>query len=148
MEFRRFKKREQCEATGETFEDHTVLFCQLVDWVCQRNIPGDLTFDSSFSFSNAEYLNHIHSKQDQSDRSRGYVGDLKTNRKLEWKGRILKADALAAEIPSEDRQELRRGDKRQWYFTCTVGIPNVNHKVRIVILWKHREEIRKPARSS
>lgn len=31
LEFRRFKKREQCEATGETFQDHTVLFCQLVD---------------------------------------------------------------------------------------------------------------------
>ena len=41
LEFRRFRKREQCEATGETFEDHTELFCQLVDWVCERDIPGD-----------------------------------------------------------------------------------------------------------
>ena len=138
LEFRRFKKRDQCEATGETFEDHTVLFCQLVDWVCERNIPGDFTFDSYFS--NAENLNHIHSKQDAAGRSRGYVGDLKTNRKLEWKGRTLKADALAAQIPPEDRQELRRGDKRQWSFTCTVRIPNVNHKVRIVILWKQRRD--------
>ncbi len=138
LEFRRFKKRDQCEATGETFEDHTVLFCQLVDWVCERNIPGDFTFDSYFS--NAENLNHIHSKQDETGRARGYVGDLKTNRKLEWKGRTLKADALAAEIPFEDRKELRRGDKRQWYFTCTVRIPNVNHKVRIVILWKHKRD--------
>jgi len=138
LEFRRFKKRDQCAATGETFEDHTVLFCQLVDWVCERNIPDDFTFDSYFS--NPENLNHIHSKQDTSGRSRGYVGDLKTNRKLEWKGRTLKADALAAEIPSKDRQELRRGDKRQWSFTCTVRIPNVNHKLRIVILWKHRRD--------
>lgn len=138
LEFRRFKKRDQCEATGETFEDHTVLFCQLVDWVCERNIPGDFTFDSYFS--NAENLNHIHSKQDATGRARGYVGDLKTNRKLEWKGRTLKANELAAEIPFADRQELRRGDKRQYSFTCTVRIPHVDHKVRIVILWKHKRD--------
>jgi hypothetical protein len=48
LEFHRFKKREQCEATGETFQDHGVLFRQLVDWVCQREIPGDFTFDSYF----------------------------------------------------------------------------------------------------
>ncbi len=138
LEFRRFKKRDQCEATGETFEDHTVLFCQLVDWVCERNIPGDFTFDSYFS--NAENLNHIHSKTDATGRARGYVGDLKTNRKLEWKGRTLKGTELAAEIPFEDRQELRRGDSRQYYFTCTVRIPKVNHKVRIVIIWKHKRD--------
>jgi DDE superfamily endonuclease len=138
LEFRRFKKRDQCEATGETFEDHAVLFCQLVDWVCAHGIPGDFTFDSYFT--NAENLNHIHAQQDGAGRSRGYVGDLKTNRKLEWKGRTLKATELAAEIPFDDRKELRRGDKRQWYFTCTVHIPNVNHKVRIVILWKHKRD--------
>ncbi len=31
LEFRRFRKREQCEATGEAFFDHTKLCCQLVD---------------------------------------------------------------------------------------------------------------------
>ena len=82
----------------------------------------------------------IHSIQDATGRSRGCVGDLKLNRKLEWKGRTLKATELAAEIPFEDRQELRRGDKRQYYFTCTVRIPNVNHKVRVVILWKHKRD--------
>ena len=138
LEFRRFKKRDQCEATGEALEDHTVLFCQWVDGVCERNIPGDFTFDSDFS--NAENLNHIHSKQNATGRARGDVGDLKTNRKREWKGRTLKATELAAEIPFEDRQELRRGDTRQYYFTCTVRIPNVNHKVRVVILWKHKRD--------
>ena len=49
LEFRRFKKRDQCEASGEAFEDHGVLFRQLVDWVCEREIPGDFTFDSYFS---------------------------------------------------------------------------------------------------
>jgi hypothetical protein len=37
LDFRRFKKREQCEATGETFEDHGLLFRQLIDEVCQRD---------------------------------------------------------------------------------------------------------------
>lgn len=138
LEFRRFKKREQCEATGETFLDHTTLFCELVDWVCGRQIPGDFTFDSYFT--NAENLNHIHSKQDEGGRSRGYVGDLKFNRKLQWKGKEIRADALAASIPPEDRKELRRGDKRQWYFTCSLHIPKVNHKVRIVIIWNHRRD--------
>ena len=76
LQFRRFKKRDQCEAKGEAFEDHR----QLIDWVCEREIPGDFTFDSYFS--SAENLNHLHSKQNDRGESRGYVGDLKTNRKL------------------------------------------------------------------
>jgi hypothetical protein len=138
LEFRRFKKRDQCEATGEKFLDHTQLFCELVDWVCEREIPGEFTFDSYFT--NAENLNHIHSKQDQHQRPRAYVGDLKFNRKVEWKGRAWRADELAASIPSEDRKELRRGDQRQWCFTCTLHIPKVNHKVRMVIVWNQRRD--------
>jgi len=138
LDFRRFKKREQCEATDETFQDHGVLFRDLIDWVCEREIPGIFTFDSYFS--SAENLNHIHGKQDQSGRSRGYVGDLKFNRKLWFKGRECKAQDFAATIPREDRKELRRGDVRQWYFTCTVRMPNVNHPVRILILWQNRRD--------
>lgn len=138
LEFRRFRKREQCEATGERFEDHTQLFCQLVDWVCERDIPGDFTFDSYFT--NAGILNHIHGKRDKFDRPRAYVGDLKFNRKIHWKGRELRADEMAASIPPSSRKEVRRGDKRQWYFTCTIRIPQVNHKVRIVILWNKRRD--------
>ena len=140
LEFRRFRKREQCEATGEEFLDHTKLCCQLVDWVCQREIPGDFTFDSYFT--NAEILNHIHGKQDRFGRPRGYVGDLKFNRKLEWKGQVIRADGLAATIAPESRKPIRRGQKQQWYFTATLHIPGVQHKVRIVILWhkKHDKE--------
>ena len=138
LEFRRFKKREQCEATGETFQDHTQLFCQLVDWVCEREIPGEFTFDSYFT--NAENLNHIHSKPGRNGQSRAYVGDLKFNRKVEWKGKIWRVDELAASIPPENRKELRRGDQRQWCFTCSLHIPKVNHKVRIVVIWNHRHD--------
>ena len=138
LDFRRFKKREQCEATGEIFEDHGVLFRQLIDWVCERDIPGDFTFDSYFS--SAENLNYIHGKQNASGESRAYVGDLKTNRKLEVRGRSIRADEFAATINREDRKELRRGDDRQWYFTTTVRLPQVKHPVRIVILWRNRRD--------
>jgi hypothetical protein len=143
LEFRRFKKRAQCEATGETFEDHTKLFCQLIDWVCEHGIPGDFTFDSYFA--NAENMNYIHAKKDRFDRPRGYVGDLKQNRKIEWKGKIWSATEIAASIPAEDRKPLRRGKKQQWCFTCTAHIPNVNHKIRLVFIWdkKHDAELRK-----
>jgi hypothetical protein len=91
-------------------------------------------------FTCAEILNHIDGKQDRWGRPRGYVGDLKSNRKLEWKGLIIKANNLAASIPASDRKEMRIGDRRQWYFTVTVRIPDVKHKVRIVILWRYKND--------
>jgi len=138
LQFRRFRKQDQCEINGEPFQNHTALFCQLVDWVCDRGIPGAFTFDSYFTC--AENLNHIHSKKDRYGDPRAYVGDLKFNRKLEWKGRIIKAEELAKTIPSEDKKEIRRGDKRQWTFTTTLHIPGVTHKVRVLILWDHRRD--------
>ena len=139
LEFRLFRKKEVCEALNEPFRNHTVLCCELIDWVCEHQIPGDFAMDSYFTC--AEILNHIHGKQDRWGRSRGYVGDLKSNRKLEWKGQIIKANDLAASISTSDRKEMRIGDdKRQWYFTVTVRIPDVKHKVRIVILWRYRND--------
>jgi hypothetical protein len=144
LEFRRFKKREQCAATGETFEDHGVLFRQLVDWICEREIPGDFTFDSYFS--SAENLNHLHSRQNGQGEPRAYVGDLKINRKIEVRGQSIRIDEFAATIAPGDRQELRRGDDRQWYFTTTVRLPQVKHPVRIVLLWRNRRDP-KPAKA-
>ena len=138
LEFRRFKKREQCAATGERFEDHGVLFRQLVDWVCEQEIPGDFTFDSYFA--SAANLNHIHEKKNLRGESRAYVGDLKTNRKLEVRGKSIRADELAATIAPQDRKELRRGDERQWYFTIIVRLPQVKHPVRIVLIWRNRRD--------
>ena len=138
LEFRLFRKQEVCEAIGEPFRNHTALCCELIDWVCERQIPGDFSMDCYFT--SAKVLNHIHDKQDRFGRPRGYVGDLKTNRKLECQGRIIKASELAASIPSADRKEMRIGDRRQWYFTVTVRLPEVNHKVRIVVLWRYRND--------
>jgi hypothetical protein len=138
LEFRRFKKRDQCEATGEEFLDHGVLLRQLVDWVCEREIPGDFTFDCYFS--SAKILNHIHEQKNQRGESRAYVGDLKTNRRLEVRGKSIRADEFAASIPREQRRELRRGDARQWYYTTTVRLPQVKHPVRIVLIWHNRRD--------
>lgn len=46
LEFRLFRKREICEAMGEPFPNHTALYCDLVDWVCERKIPGTFAIDS------------------------------------------------------------------------------------------------------
>ncbi len=138
LEFRRFQKRDQCEGRGEEFVNHTQLCCQLIDWVAEHEIPGTFTFDSYFT--NAEILNHIHAKQDRYGDPRAYVGDLKFNRKVESKGKVIKAEELAATIPSGHKQELRRGDQRQWTYTCTAHIPGVDHKVRLLFIWHHRRD--------
>src|SRR5262249_24464425 len=43
LEFRLFRKQEICEAMGEPFRNHTALCCELIDWACERNIPGDFS---------------------------------------------------------------------------------------------------------
>ncbi len=138
LEFRLFRKPEICEAMGEPFWNPTVLCCELVDWVCEQKIPGTFAIDSYFT--KAPVLNHIDEKKDHFGQPRGYVGDLKFNRKLEWKGKIIKASELAASIAASDRKEMRIGDKRQWYFTATMRIPDVKHKVRIVLIWRYRND--------
>ena len=137
LDFRCFQKREQCQARNAPFKDHTALFQDLVDWVESRHIPGTFAMDSYFT--NAPILNYIHSKRLGDGRPRGYVGSLKFNRKLVYRGRTLKASELAALIGPELRKPLREGDKQQWYFTCTLRIPDVQHQVRVVVLWPSRE---------
>jgi hypothetical protein len=130
LHFRRFVKREHCELKSQSFVDHNQLFRELVDWTIQRQIPGDFTFDSWFT--NAANLNHIHGHQ------RGYVGDLKFNRKVIFKGQTLKAEQLAARITPVDRKLVEIDGEKQWYFTKSVRIDGVDHPLRIVILWQHR----------
>jgi hypothetical protein len=130
LEFYRFVKREQCEQQGIEFRDHNVLFRQLVDWVIANGIAGDFTFDSWFTHK--ENLNYLHGRE------RAYVGDLKLNRKLLVNGRDIKAEDFAAQIDPADRKEIRLGETRQWYFTRSVRIPGVEHKVRVLILWDQR----------
>ena len=130
LEFRRFVKRTECEQRKMAFRDHNDLFRELVDWVIAHKIPGDFTFDSWFT--HAANLNHIHAH------GRGYVGDLKFNRKVVFHGQTIKAEELAARIPPETRKCVQIGEDRQWYFTKSIRIPDVEHPVRIVILWAQR----------
>jgi hypothetical protein len=136
LEFRRFQKEDLCECLEVPFKDHTDLTCELIDWVQERAIPGTFTFDTYFA--SARVLNYIHGKHLADGQPRGYVGSLKFNRKLEYRGRVVKASELAAGIAPAQRKPLRAGGKVQWYFTCTLRIPDVGHKVRIVIIWERR----------
>jgi hypothetical protein len=150
LEFLRFRKKDACEAKRKelvarpgglaaatpdelrlaTFKDHTEMFKELVDWVVEQKIPGEFTFDCYFT--SAANLNHLQARQ------RNYVGDLKFNRKIHYKGREMKASEFAANIPAEDRKPVQIGDKPQWYLTVSVRIPEVNHPVRLVILWDRK----------
>ena len=127
LQFRRFVKREQCELKGAPFVDHNALFRGLVDWAIARGIPGDFIFDCWFT--HAANLNYIHA------RGRGYVGDLKCNRKVIFKGQTLKAQDVAGLIPPADRTPVVIDGEKQWSFTKSVRIDGVDHRVRIVILW-------------
>lgn len=142
LDFLRFKKKEQCEHTGEIFQNHTKLCIQLVDWVCKEKIPGDFTFDSYFT--NTEILNHVNAQRnknaDGSTEARAYVGDLKFNRKLEWRQGVLSASELAESIDPQCRKEIVVNGEKQWYFTVTLRLPKVNHRVRILILWQFKRD--------
>jgi hypothetical protein len=150
LEFRRFRKKEDCEfarqcleaapgglaaATPEQvrltqFQDHTQLCQELVDWVVAQGIPGDFTFDCYFT--SAAVVNHIQRQQ------RGYVGDLKFNRKVWFQGKELHAAEVAALIAPDARRPVQVGDNRYWYFTKTIRISDVDHPVRLVILWDRK----------
>jgi DDE superfamily endonuclease len=130
IEWRRFKKRDACAA--QEFKDHTALCIELIDDVLKREIPGDFTFDSYFT--SAKVLNHIQSTQ------RGYVGDLKLNRKVVYEGREQKLQDVARQIPWAAKKPVRVGSRRYWYFSKHMRIPDVGHPVRIVLFWRERSD--------
>lgn len=149
LEFRRFRKRADCEAERTrldaepggfatateaarrlaTFKNHTVLCCELIDWVVSHQIPGTFAFDSYFT--NAATCTHM------AGHGRAYVGDLKFNRKVWFRGTELRAEEVAAQIPVADRKKVTIGERTQWYFTKKIWLPDYTHAVRIVILWEH-----------
>ena len=132
--FKRFKKEDQCEWTGEQFKKMTTLAIELIDECHENGVFGCFTFDSFYTCS--ELQNHINSLKNKDETERGYVGDLKFNRKLTFKG----VEQQAVEIPSSDRKSVVVDGIKQWYLTVCVKMPNVNHKVRIVILWKYKND--------
>ena len=149
LEFRRFRKQADGEAKRAelaaraggfdaasakeqrlaTFKNHTALCGELIDWVVAENIPGTFAFDSYFT--NAPVCHRIDAH------SRAYVGDLKFNRKVCFRGRELRVDAMAAQIPLSARKQVTSGGRTQWYFSKTIRMPEVNHAVRVAILWPY-----------
>jgi hypothetical protein len=130
IEWRRFRKQDACE--DATFKDHTQLCIELIEDAVARAIPGDFTFDSYFT--SAKVLNHIHGH------NRAYVGDLKLNRNVVYEGRQQKLNEVARQIHWQDKKPIRYGNRRYWYFSKRIRIPEVAHPVRIVLFWKERSD--------
>jgi hypothetical protein len=139
LEFYRFKKEEQCLHTGETFYNHTKLCNSLVAWAVGHDIPGTFVFDSYFT--NGQVCNFINDQVDKNGERRSYVGDLKFNRKVNWRGKLISVAELAALIDGYSRKEINLGNGKQWYFTVSIKIPTINHKVRILILWDKKRDV-------
>ncbi len=130
LDFRRFRKREQCD-NEHPFKNHTDLAKELIDWVVVESIPGEFTFDSYFT--NAPIMNHIHRHE------RTYVGDLKANRVIVVSGQELVLSAWVKTLTPPLRTKFTVAGHTQWYFTKSVRLPNVNHPVRLLILWPNAE---------
>ena len=127
LDFRRFRKREQCN-DAHPFQNHTTLAKELIDWVVAEGIPGDFTFDSYFA--NGPIMNHIQRH------SRSYIGDLKFNRVITVSGQETTVSAWVATLGPLVRTKFTVGGHTQWYFTKTIRLPKVNHPVRLLVLWK------------
>lgn len=138
LDFRFFKKEDQCEWTGDEFKKMTELVNELVDWCQETNVPGCFTFDSFYTCASIQ--NHINSLKNADGSERGYVGDLKFNRKVIFKGKEQSATNFAQSIPSSDRKKVVVNGEIQWALTVCVKMPNIDHKVRIVCLWKHKND--------
>jgi hypothetical protein len=67
-----------------------------------------------------------------------YVGDLKLNRNVVYEGRQQQLQALARQIDWRDKKPVRYGNRRYWYFSKQMRIPDVEHPVRLVLFWKER----------
>jgi hypothetical protein len=138
LEYRRFKKADQCEWTGEEFKKMTELSIELIDFCHLNKVLGNFTFDSFYTCH--EIQNHINSLKNEDGTVRGYIGDLKFNRKIVFKGVEQKVSEFASTIPPADRKPVTVDGVKQWFLTVCVTMPNVDHKVRIVILWKYKND--------
>jgi len=68
------------------------------------------------------------------------VGDLKFNRKLIVDGQEVKGSEWVKTIRSCERTKTMSGGAPQWFFSKAIRRPGVDHKVRIVGLWKVHDD--------
>jgi uncharacterized protein YndB with AHSA1/START domain len=139
LNFKRFKKRDQCATENVKFVDHSEMFIALVDESHEKQLWGTFTFDRYFT--GGKVLNHINALVDDRGEARGYVCDLKSNRNVTFKGVTQHAKAFAMSIaPGQKKQVVHQNGKKQWYFTVSVGVSEVDHKCRIVFLWDKKSD--------
>jgi hypothetical protein len=115
LEFRRYKKADQCVWTGEQFKKMTEWTIELIDLCHKKGVPGTFTFDSFYTCH--EIQNHINALKNADGTPRGYVGDLKFNRKMTFKGVEQKVSEFATTIPPADRKPVTVDGVKQWYLT-------------------------------
>ena len=82
LDFRRYKKEEQCEWTKEDFKKLPCLAMDLIQQCHDQNIPDTFAFDNFYS--TVAVLNFINSLKNADGTSRRYVGDVKFNRKINF----------------------------------------------------------------
>ena len=139
LEFRRFKKREQCEATGETFQDHTAVVLPVGRLGLRAGNPR--------RFHVRQLLHQRRQPQPhplQAGPARAAAG-LRGRPEVQSQGAV-EGEGTAGRRPGGDR--FRRKTARNCVAATsgngtsprTLHIPKVNHKVRIVILWNHRRD--------
>jgi len=143
LDFRRFKKEDQCESEEVAFKKQTELFRELVGWCHDCCIPGTFVFDSHYS--SKENLNYINSLKTEDGKSRAYVGDLMSNRIIIHKGVDQQINVFATTIPPADRRPMKitgadGKERTQYFLTVCVKMPGLDHKVRIVVIWKDRDD--------
>jgi len=97
-----------------TFKNHTALFTELVDWVVEREIPGDFAFDCYFT--NAEILTTSTAPARVRRRPEVQPQGLVPRHRDEGE-----RDGQA--IGSDDRKLVEIGERKQWYFTKTIHMP-------------------------
>jgi len=141
LEFRCFKKQEQCDCTGEIFSKITELAIELVDFCYENHIPGTFVFDSYYT--TVEIMNYIHElpSENKKEVHRHYVGDLKFNRHIIYHQKEMSVAEFAKTITGDKRKKILTSDGTlQWSADVCVWLPNVNHKVRLVFLWEHKND--------
>ena len=139
LDFRRFKKKAQCETEKFRFVNHTEPFIELVDQTQEKKLWGAFTFDSCFC--GGPVLNHIDSLRDDRGELRPCVCDLKSNRTITFKGVAQSAMRMAMSIDSVAKKQItHENGKKQWHFTVCVGVSEVDRKCRIVFLWDKKSD--------
>ena len=103
---------------------------ELVDGVVEREIPWDFAFDCYFT--KTESPNHIQSHK------RGYVRNLKSNRKVRFKGGEMQASEWAAGVAADRPQTGGHGRPQSVVLTRSVRLPQVDHPVCLVMLWDRK----------